>query len=63
MEIQRKKNLVTKISKKGVQKLQKWLFLTEKVSFSIKNTYKIETNYLRDLKLVLKQSPERPCFY
>ena len=34
-----------------------------KSEFFDKNTYKIETNYLRDLKLVLKQSPECPYFY
>ena len=43
--------------KKGVQKVQKWLFLTKKVSFSTKNTHKIVTNGPRDLKLGLKIIP------
>ena len=40
--------------KKGVQKLQKWQFLTEKASFPTKNTYKIKTNGPRDLNSGLK---------
>ena len=43
-----------KMYKKGVQKLQKLKFLTKKVSFSTKNTHKIENNCPRDLKSGLK---------
>ena len=33
IDIQRKKKLVTKISKKGVQKLQTWVFFFKKLMF------------------------------
>merc|ERR1711867_98223 len=56
----KKQKLLTKISKKGLQKLQKLPFLIEKASFLTKNTHKIETNCPRDLKLGLKQSLEYP---
>merc|ERR1711867_386355 len=50
----KKQKLLTKISKKGLQKLQKLPFLIEKASFSTKNTHKIETISPRDLKSGLK---------
>ena len=43
-----------KMYKKGFQKLRKLKFLTKKVSFSTKNTHKIENNCPRHLKLGLK---------
>ena len=43
-----------KMSKKGVQKLQKWQFLSKKASFWTKNTRKIKSNSLRELKSGVK---------
>ena len=48
------------MSKNGLQKLQKWSFLTKKDSFLKKNTDKIETNSPGDLKLRSKQPLKYP---